>query len=50
VTLPQRPSIRRIDYLYVDRAVRCANAEVLETDASDHRPLLVQLIMEQRSR
>lgn len=48
-TYPARSSIKRIDYLYVDGGVRCTNAEVLESDASDHRPLLVHLSMEQRS-
>ena len=42
-TYPARSGVKRIDYVYVDRGVRCAGAEVLETDASDHRPLFVRL-------
>jgi endonuclease/exonuclease/phosphatase family metal-dependent hydrolase len=48
-TYPARSSVKRIDYLYVDRGLQCTGAEVLDTDASDHRPLLVSLTMERRS-
>lgn len=35
-----RPS-KRIDYLYLTSTATCHRAEVIETTASDHRPLLV---------
>ena len=34
---------KRIDYLYLGRGERCRGAEVIDTHASDHRPLLVLL-------
>ena len=39
-TFPADSAVRRIDYLYV-RGLRCSTAEVVDTQASDHRPLLV---------
>jgi endonuclease/exonuclease/phosphatase family metal-dependent hydrolase len=49
-TYPARSGIKRIDYLFVDQSARCARAEVLESDASDHSPLLVYLAFETRER
>jgi endonuclease/exonuclease/phosphatase family metal-dependent hydrolase len=43
MTFPAGAPVRRIDYLYVAGAVRCVEARVLPSDASDHRPLLVRL-------
>ena len=34
---------KRIDYLYLGAGERCRGAQVIETHASDHRPLLVLL-------
>lgn len=39
-TFPADTTVRRIDYLYL-RGLRCTAAEVVDTQASDHRPLLV---------
>lgn len=39
-TFPADTAVRRIDYLYF-RGLRCTAAEVVDTQASDHRPLLV---------
>jgi endonuclease/exonuclease/phosphatase family metal-dependent hydrolase len=40
-TYPADVPVKRIDYLYLTGAATCRRAEVLETAASDHRPLLV---------
>lgn len=40
-TYPADVPIKRIDYLYLTGAATCSRAEVPETTASDHRPLLV---------
>ncbi|MGA7614317.1 MAG: endonuclease/exonuclease/phosphatase family protein [Thermoanaerobaculia bacterium] len=42
-TYPADTPRERIDYLYLGDAFHCAAATVLETRASDHRPLLVEL-------
>ena len=42
-TFPSHAPVKRIDYLFVDGSLRCTSATVLETTASDHRPLLVTL-------
>ncbi|HET7549731.1 MAG TPA: endonuclease/exonuclease/phosphatase family protein [Gemmatimonadaceae bacterium] len=39
-TFPADSAVRRIDYLYV-RGLQCTAARVVDTQASDHRPLLV---------
>lgn len=44
-TFPAHAPDRRIDYLLL-RGVRCRSAEVLETRASDHRPLLITIELE----
>ena len=41
-TFPAHGPDRRIDYIFI-RSARCLNARVPETQASDHRPLLVTL-------
>lgn len=43
LTFPSADPIKRIDYLFISGDLRCLAAEVLETQASDHRPLLVRL-------
>jgi endonuclease/exonuclease/phosphatase family metal-dependent hydrolase len=40
-TYPANVPIKRIDYLYLMGPATCSRAEVLESHASDHRPLLV---------
>jgi endonuclease/exonuclease/phosphatase family metal-dependent hydrolase len=42
-TYPADSGTKRIDYLYLPDGVRCADAEVIPTTASDHRPLLVRV-------
>lgn len=43
MTFPASAPDRRIDYLYVAGDARCERAEVLTSQASDHRPLLFRL-------
>jgi endonuclease/exonuclease/phosphatase family metal-dependent hydrolase len=43
MTFPAGAPDRRIAYLYLSGGVRCVEARVLASDASDHRPLLVRL-------
>ncbi len=43
-TFPADSAVRRIDYLYA-RGLRCSAAEVPDTDASDHRPLVATFAM-----
>lgn len=40
-TYPADAPVKRIDYLFLAPGLECERAEVLETTASDHRPLLV---------
>ena len=44
-TFPSNAPDRRIDYLMLRRA-RCISAEVLPTEASDHRPFLATIMIE----
>ncbi|MFN2567365.1 MAG: endonuclease/exonuclease/phosphatase family protein [Gemmatimonadaceae bacterium] len=44
-TYPADAPTKRIDYLYLTGSATCASAIVLETAASDHRPLLVTVRM-----
>jgi endonuclease/exonuclease/phosphatase family metal-dependent hydrolase len=41
LTYPAGTPTKRIDYLYLTGTATCTRAEVVETTASDHRPLLV---------
>lgn len=43
-TYPARQPIKRIDYLFLTGTLRCTSAEVIDTQASDHRPLLVTVV------
>jgi endonuclease/exonuclease/phosphatase family metal-dependent hydrolase len=43
-TFPAGKPVRRIDYLFLEGALRCTSAQVLDTQASDHRPLLVTVV------
>lgn len=44
-TYPAEAPVKRIDYLYLTGGIRCAAARVIETHVSDHRPLLVDVIL-----
>lgn len=43
MTFPASAPTRRIDYLYLPAGVRCLDARVLPSEASDHRALLVRV-------
>jgi endonuclease/exonuclease/phosphatase family metal-dependent hydrolase len=43
LTYPADTPVKRIDYLFLTGPTRCTRATVLDTQASDHRPLLVDL-------
>ncbi|MDB4886956.1 MAG: hypothetical protein JWN79_2394 [Gemmatimonadetes bacterium] len=45
LTFPAATPVKRIDYLFTTGAVRCTGARVVDTRASDHRPLLVSLTL-----
>jgi endonuclease/exonuclease/phosphatase family metal-dependent hydrolase len=40
-TYPAEKPIKRIDYLFLTSPLSCSHAEVIDSQASDHRPLLV---------
>jgi endonuclease/exonuclease/phosphatase family metal-dependent hydrolase len=42
-TYPADKPTKRIDYLWMSEGMNCATAEVIDTQISDHRPLLVTL-------
>jgi len=42
LTFPASGPIKRIDYLFTRNMPRCASAEVVDSGASDHRPLLIR--------
>src|SRR5687768_6865671 len=44
-TYPYNEPVKRIDYLLLGTGATCARAEVLATDASDHRPIVFQIRM-----
>ena len=44
-TFPSDSAVKRIDYLYLTGMARCARAEVPATRASDHRPLVVDVLL-----
>ena len=43
-TYPSHQPAKRIDYLFVAGSLACTSARVLETNMSDHRPLLVTIV------
>lgn len=45
LTFPSDSAVKRIDYLYLTGGARCAWAEVPATGASDHRPLVVDVLL-----
>ncbi len=44
MTYPASSPVKRIDYLWLSPRLACRAARVLITEASDHRPLLVEVI------
>ena len=42
-TYPADKPVKRIDYLFLSGNLHCSKAEVVDTQISDHRPLLVSL-------
>jgi endonuclease/exonuclease/phosphatase (EEP) superfamily protein YafD len=42
-TFPDGVPVKRIDYLYLPPGERCLAARVIDSRASDHRPLLVEV-------
>jgi endonuclease/exonuclease/phosphatase family metal-dependent hydrolase len=45
LTFPSDSAVRRIDYFYLTGMARCERAEVPATLASDHRPLVVHVLL-----
>ncbi len=43
LTFPADNPVKRIDYLFLSGRMRCTAASVLDTQASDHRPVLITL-------
>jgi endonuclease/exonuclease/phosphatase family metal-dependent hydrolase len=43
-SFPANEPVKRIDYLYIKGRVSCKSAAVLDTQASDHRPVLFEVI------
>lgn len=44
LTYPASVPVKRIDYLYLTGQTRCSGAEVLDSQASDHRPVLFHVM------
>ena len=49
MTYPADSGVKRIDYLYLSAGQSCDTATVIDTKASDHRPLLVRVRLRSRS-
>jgi endonuclease/exonuclease/phosphatase family metal-dependent hydrolase len=47
LTFPADSPVKRIDYLYLTGRLRCATAEVPGTQASDHRPVIIDVVIPQ---
>jgi len=45
LSYPADVPVKRIDYLMMSGGTRCTSAEVLKTEASDHRPVLFQVVL-----
>jgi endonuclease/exonuclease/phosphatase family metal-dependent hydrolase len=45
LTFPADSAVKRIDYLYLTGAMQCARAVVPASAVSDHRPLMVEVIL-----
>lgn len=48
LSYPADVPVKRIDYLFLGGGVRCVNARVLDTQASDHRPLWASAALPRR--
>lgn len=48
-TYPADSGVKRIDYLYFRAALTCSRAEVVRSQASDHRPLLVEVVVRRKN-
>ncbi|MGP3980603.1 endonuclease/exonuclease/phosphatase family protein [Streptomyces sp. KR80] len=48
LTFPAQDPVKRIDYVTVSQGIRMRGAEVAETLASDHRPLVTDLLVRRR--
>lgn len=46
LTYPADAPVKRIDYLFLGPGVRCTSAQVLPFQGSDHRPVLVRVLVE----
>ena len=44
LTYPASKPVKRIDYLFLPGSLGCSSARVIDTEASDHRPLLVTVV------
>lgn len=44
LTYPANVPVKRIDYLFLTGSARCSEARVIDTDASDHRPVLIDVV------
>lgn len=49
-TYPAHQPIKRIDYLFLTASLACTSARVVETNMSDHRPLLVTVVRRRADR
>ena len=49
LTYPADSGVKRIDYLYLNNGQSCETATVIDTRASDHRPVLVRVRLRSRS-
>ena len=47
-TYPANEPVRRIDFVFVAGPLRAVSARVPVTDASDHRPVVAELVLEGR--
>jgi endonuclease/exonuclease/phosphatase family metal-dependent hydrolase len=45
LTYPANTPVKRIDYLFLAAGATCTSAEVLATEASDHRPVLLRVMV-----
>jgi endonuclease/exonuclease/phosphatase family metal-dependent hydrolase len=43
LTFPASRGVKRIDYLYLTGSIRCSEARVVRSDASDHRPVVFRV-------
>jgi beta-N-acetylhexosaminidase len=44
-TFPDDNPVKRIDYLFLTGDVRCTSASVINTRVSDHRPVLIEVVI-----